>query len=141
MCMWNGVDSVTYGKGYVGSIYDIECTKGENVNHNLALPSSFTFPRTSIPLLGTPKNSHMKCHLSLPKNGSSLPSAFLTQNHGHPNAPFSSTTRFVVSVSRVLNSGSFAAAMMAETSVGVKCSPSAAAMLDGTEMSMCRMKQ
>jgi len=39
---------------------------------------------------GSPRNSHMKWNLSLPKKGSSFPSVFLTQNHGAPKAPRSS---------------------------------------------------
>jgi hypothetical protein len=59
--------------------------------------ASAPFGKTSISRHGSFRNSHIKWHLSLPKNGSSLPSPFLTHIHGAPNAP-SSSTFFILAV-------------------------------------------
>lgn len=58
-------------------------------------------------------------YLSLPKNGSSLPSLLVTHSHGAPNAPLS-TASWVDRVSMSLTSCSLAAARMVSHSPGEK---------------------
>src|SRR5580692_3804696 len=85
----------------------------------------------SYPILRQEEN---KTHRSLPKNGSSLPSAFLTQNHGAPKAPFSNA-RFVLSFNFCLHSGVFAACTMLFTSSAEKCRAKTSASTSGFETS------
>ena len=60
-----------------------------------------------------------RTYLSLPKNGSSSPLEFVTQNHGHPNAPRSRAS-FVLSFSSCLYSALFAPSRIDLTSDGEK---------------------
>lgn len=74
-------------------------------------------------------------YLSLPKKGSSDPSALRTQNHGHPNAPRSRAS-FVLSFSRCLNGALFADDNIAFASSELKCNWSVSASVSGTLTSL-----